>query len=56
MQALASKAMAAKDEQVKKFEIDKQTLLRTHDAELDQLMRQNRQSQDKLSATQVCTL
>jgi len=28
-------------------------LLRTHDAELEQLMRQNRQSQEKLSATQV---
>jgi len=28
-------------------------LLRTHDGELDQLMRQNRQSQEKLSSTQV---
>jgi len=30
-----------------------QTMLRTHDSELDQLMRQNRQSQEKLSAAQV---
>ena len=33
--------------------VGEQMLLRTHDAELDQLMRQNRQSQEKLAATQV---